>query len=682
VTLVPHFPGARAGARSTVRRRALPGPLREAIASELPSSSAAAEAMIAATLRAQSFDAALVRKLAGAARGRGGEERGVRLLACLLAELQVRIAAPRQAGALVRALFECATLPQSLHLEGFPTGGPELFVAALQRKVSRFESLHAAIHGFETQPDALRALIRRIDRETSLVLARWWFTPKEVAAEILSRVRVSTGISGAQELEQGFVGEEIAETLRRLPAYEREIVRQLTRDGRVLWVGDDTPSVMNGLVEYPAGTVVLVMKAPGSDLELEVKRAGLRGTRPLDVRLNGSDGKLLPRHHHFWGGSMGSYLAFEARGAAAIARLYRAVHDEEPPVSRVLTRTMILTVPVPGGEETILDYFDDAALHGEDFARMRHDMPRVNAQIATRALYDELHQDPTGLFVLSVSPHQSLLAGTSSFRLDRLHAALGENNVQTGLEVLDQLLDEILAPYAPPRGPFASNADFVAAAFAANRTAADAAHLGAVTQLAKLWGTLVAAGGNSEGESFVTRNVGLRKVWRGGAWRVELISMDHDALDIPARNTTDFRAEWTLSGTLRDRAHIVGGQQKHRSIPGSLATLDAIYRLDPALAASRRTRFMELAVAAFLKTREAMESDPRVRAMFKRQYVERMLTWESCARELLSGKPLPAWKRAVRKQLREWPRAESDELIRAATEYRDLLPLLAPFYCT
>jgi len=621
------------------RGRPLSGALRAVIAAELSSHAAAAERAIAAALGARSFDRPLVRMLGGLARERGNP-RELRLLACVLLELQVRLAAPDDGDELARVLGEPCVLGE------------------LQRKVARFEALHASIRGWKTPARVLRALIRRIDSETTVMLARWFFTPAEVVSEIVRRVRVSTGISGAHELARGFIGAEIAETMRRLPAYERQIIRRLADGGRVLWVGDRTPCASNALVEYPEGTVALVVKPPGSDLEIEIKRAGLRGPRPLDVRLHDADGKLVPRHHHLWGGAMGDYLTWETRGAAAIARLYRAVHHEEPPVSRVVTRTMILTVPVRGGEETVIDYFTGIG----------SELPRVNAQLAPRRLFDQLRDDPVGLFLLTTTPHQSLVIGTSSFRLDRLHATLQEDGPEAG-----PLLEEILEPYAPVRG------DSVSAAFAANRAAADAAHLDAVLTLAKLWGTLVAAGANSEGESFVARNVGLRKVWRGGAWRVAVISMDHDAVD--GFTKTELSAEWLLSGTLRDRAHLVGGRQKHRTFPGSLGMLDAIYRIEPALAAARRTRFIDAAVEAFRTTRRAMRDEPRVRAMFRPKYVERMLLWEACARELIDGKTPSAWQRAVRARLRGHSAAVAEEFIHAGMEYRDVLADLAPFYC-
>ena len=68
-----------------------------------------------------------------------------------------------------------------------------------------------------------------------------------------------------------------------MPDYEARILRLLTRDSLAYWVADATSSEINSLVEYPLTTVVLVLKLPGSHVELEIKRAGGRGVNPLGV---------------------------------------------------------------------------------------------------------------------------------------------------------------------------------------------------------------------------------------------------------------------------------------------------------------------------------------------------------------------------------------------------------------
>src|SRR5436305_14878773 len=109
-------------------------------------------------------------------------------------------------------------------------------------------------------------------------------------------------------------------------------------------------------------------------------------------------------------------------------------------------------------------------------------------------------------------PQQAIVVGTSAFRLDRIASSL-----DTAL--LEEIVDDFV--YDPR--------DDVDAALRRNRANADRTFLSLVSQAARTWGTLLGIRGASDGESFATRNTGIRKLWREGAWRVCLIAMDHDA---------------------------------------------------------------------------------------------------------------------------------------------------------
>ncbi len=82
--------------------------------------------------------------------------------------------------------------------------------------------------------------------------------------------------------------------------------------------------------------------------------------------------------------------------------------------------------------------------------------------------------------------------------------------------------------------PYRSHESYVAAAFAVpqNRMRARRAYRRAVRRIGRLWGTLLAAGGWSNGESFVARNVGLKSIWARGRWEVGILFMDHDDLQV------------------------------------------------------------------------------------------------------------------------------------------------------
>ena len=142
--------------------------------------------------------------------------------------------------------------------------------------------------------DATSQPQRRIIRVSA---ERFTFTPSEIVDRIVSQVGVSDGVR--DETRFGSPGEQRFDS----PRYESGIVRELARNARVFWVRDDTSSRINSLVEFPLGTVALVVKPPGSSLEIELKRAGMR-RRPLDALFE--EGIYpVPYSHRIQGGSPG-----------------------------------------------------------------------------------------------------------------------------------------------------------------------------------------------------------------------------------------------------------------------------------------------------------------------------------------------------------------------------------------
>jgi hypothetical protein len=73
----------------------------------------------------------------------------------------------------------------------------------------------------------------------------------------------------------------------------------------------------------------------------------------------------------------------------------------------------------------------------------------------------------------------------------------------------DALLDEVLGIYCAPDVRYVDHAQYMAAAFAVpeNRRRADRLHAEAAFDLGRLWGTVLALGGFTDGESFVGRNL-------------------------------------------------------------------------------------------------------------------------------------------------------------------------------
>jgi hypothetical protein len=232
---------------------------------------------------------------------------------------------------------------------------------------------------------------------------------------------------------------------------------------------EQTRSRLNSLVEQPIGTVVLTIKPPGSSLEFEIKRAGRRFERPLSI-VHDRDGKPVPPPHRLDGGSMAEMLQWEAGQAAYLSKLYRLVHRKDAPISLTTAITYPDAIPVGDGRCVhLIDYFSDPDVFGDEFAEMRRALRRGIASFAEEGRKESLgltgEWGETLEFVHHAMPGQSILVGSTSFRLESMSRSLSADGVPLYLgaarhtpgearRFADTLLDEALGHYHPPRVPY------------------------------------------------------------------------------------------------------------------------------------------------------------------------------------------------------------------------------------
>ena len=531
--------------------------------------------------------------------------------------------------------------------EGYSTTELRGFIGEFQRKLSRLNRVHRKLHRKKANDAGVREFIELSRRECKLTLARYVFTPEEVVDRVLQQVRVSEGVQDVDVSQPRYLGTEITRVLSRLPEFEARILRRLCEGTRIFWVGDETSSAINSLVEYPLTTVVLVIKPPGSHFEFELKRAGRRGN-PLSV-VFGRNGNRVPASHRLDGGSMQWLLRYEAGNGAKFSSIYRLVHDVEAPLPGYVSRSTIFAVPARGGHTPAFRYFTDPRAFGVvGFSGMRGAM-----KLAVDALTAEegfnLPQLPgdmalTAEFLSHVAPAQAILCGTSSFRLDKLATYLSANGAETyfkqyrqldykdhdARQFADELLDEVLGVYESPDVAFESYESYLEAALAVpeNRERADRIFLGHVAEIARVWGTLLGVRGQSRGESFVARNVGLRSVWEAGEWRVKLVFMDHDALSLPEVEHGHFFAQNAFPGIVLDERH-VWGRANPALFPGTLlGCLQRIYRIDASVEQRAQALAERELKNAYRKTHEALGSNTKLRAFFSDTFLGRLQDWD------------------------------------------------------
>ena len=551
-------------------------------------------------------------------------------------------------------------LSSTVLAEGYSTVEPAGFVRELRRRLAPARRVLAPLRGERTPAAAWEDFLAYARREPRLVLARYLFTPREVAERILGTLRSSRGVE--HPFTSGRRGRAQRDGALRLVVtpYEAAILAHLAAGDAVRWVAGATPAEVGGMVEAPLGTVVVVARPPGSDWELEWKRCGRRGDQPLDVvfRRRGRD---LPPSHRFDAGSMGTSLQWEAIASSTLARLHRAVHGGAggaPPISRMVAMSAIRAVPAAaadGAERDLLDYLTEPRCFGRGFPRMRRAMAESVAAFehegSERLEGVEGELGLTVRFLHRIAPAQALFLGTSSLRLDRAARYLSR---PASCALAGEILETVLGEYAPPRGDSRDAADparYVAAALAANRARADRVYLGLMRQIGSFWGVLAGVKGYSLGESFVARNVGLRGVWRGGRREVAIAFMDHDNLHAGARRADDFHPLETSRGMATDERYILGSWRSPSGVRGEAEVLDAIYRAGRPLARAGRAALLAAAAAACRRTRRKL-GGPALRELFCAPFVRRVRDWDALLAAFV--RRFPPGEEPAGEALREW----------------------------
>jgi hypothetical protein len=556
-------------------------------------------------------------------------------------------------------------LSSSLLKEGYTTTNLRRFIPQFRRKLQRLEYIHAKIEGWRTSDEALRDFLELSRQDCRLCLGRYLFTAGEVAEKILNQLRETDGVKDLDPVEEPLITGEATRALERLPDFEAAILKRLYASGRIYWVTDAVGSEINSLVEYPLSTVVVTIKPPGSDLEFEIKRAGLKGEKALGVVFERSGYAVSPSHR-LDGGDMQWLLRHESRAAAKLSAIYRLVHGTEPPLPNYIARSTIYSIPVENYEVQTLMYFTDPNVFQGQYDGMRQAMAESVAAFKADG-YGHLPDVPgdlglTAQFISIVSPAQAIISGTSSFRLDKVAAYLSDKGPpyyfgsedylnDDARRLADTLLKEVLGVYVSPKVSYESQQQYVDAALSvrANRRRADEIYLSLLKEIGILWGTLIGIRGYSRGESFVARNVGLKSFWEDGEWKVKLIFMDHDALGILEPDCADISSDEILFGLQLDETYLWG----RVSILGSVGHLRSIYRISEEVYQQGQELTRIEAKKAYDKTQHTLLTDPAVRPLFHDEFIARLRQWHDLVgaflQAKLNGGVNDAWKEKTKR---------------------------------
>jgi hypothetical protein len=636
--------------------------------------------LIDGLLSYESYDHGFCKKLISICKQRTGLPWNLRRIATLVLENQVLKIDPEDLDTF-DWLFVQLDLKQprrknplnkSVLKEGYTSTDIRRFVPEFRRRLERLAWIHDRIEGKQTSHAVLRDFFSVSRQHCKLTLARYLCTPQEIVDEIIRQIDNSDGVRDVDLSEVKTIKDEIKRSVELLPDFEAEILRRLSQTGRIYWVSERTSSRLNSLVEYPLTTVVLVVKPPGSDVEFEIKRAGLRGENSLGI-IYARNRYTVPPSHRLNGGSMQWLLRYEADAAIRLNRAYRQVHGVDAPIPSYVARSFVYTIPTRNGAARTMDYFTQRRLFGSGFNQMRAAM-RDSVEAFSVEGHGKMPDLPDAMslaaqFIAQVTPGQGILSGTTAYRIDKLESYLSkngpENYFKTGLHVsysadeakqlADTILEEMLGIYRPPDVRYRIHDQYVAAALSANRARADEVYLSIVDQIAKFWGTLFGLRVHTRGESFVARNVGLKSHWEDGAWRVKIIFMDHDAVTLHGPDEHFFYADSAIPTIALDESYIWSRNPRH--FPTSeLGYLQRIYQIDKAIDQKGEVLARRTVKDAYVKTRSAMQTNERLRRLYHKRFLERYLDWDIFVNGYLAlnGEKAPnkRWKQKMEETLK------------------------------
>jgi hypothetical protein len=606
----------------------------------------------------RSYDRAAGLQLFRVASGRAGHTWEVRREAALMLQRQLLLLPPNRIAehdfwfvklGLKRRKGIDLPLSREVLREGFRARDVKGFVGEWRRRLKRPAGL------LQRSPSDQCAVRWQYlaQGEYRVFLARYLFSPEEVADRVLSRVRVTKGEELPFAQDSDLIQAEARFAAKALPTFEARILKLLCDPAKTYWVSEQPDTAINSLVAYPPGTVVLVVKPPGSCMEFEIKRAGTPTSRPLSVKFE-QNGKEVPPSHRLQGGSLGWHLRFEARAGARFSRIYRTVHGRAPTIAVTHGLKSIHTLPTAKGERPIIEFFSSGELFGDGFEAMRGALREC-----VRAAFDANDHGVPDLpgelgrtvnFLIQEWPGQAVQSGTSSFRLDRLAEYLSPGGAKRYFgvslrqraepdyahELADQLFEEILGDFARPRHRPRSYSRYLTEVFAKNRRRADHVFLALLRELGTFWGTLAAVKGYSNGESFVSRNIGLRSEWSGAQWRVGLRFMDQDDLHLPDPSQNDFSPNRLLKGMLLDQKYVSGSENRPNP-KSSLFALTQIYRVTPKVQAAGALALKQARMSAVKKTRAELKRNIPLRDHFSPTFLRKSLEcdrlWAAYSRE-------------------------------------------------
>lgn len=632
----------------------------------------------------------------------------VRQLASMALEVQIlhlNLKSKRRYNRLINILIELNVLKKDkdkvgfidkdgLAKSGYPVNDVKAFVNSLIKRIRSQEYLYRRICTENRKSSDLGDFIYRSKQDDKHALFRFAVNAEQLLQQIKKQTNQVPKDTDEGETagiaEYGYLPSRSL-ILNSLPPLERALVERIIAGKDVLLISPETPSDFNYLVTHPytyfyahepdkpLETRVILIRTPGTSIEMQIKGSGIHGKNPFDIGYLIKYNKNLPvvvRTHVLGGGADFRSILGEYETGLRFAKIYYQTYGKLPDMVLPIDIWGFKSVRIGAKEVNFMEYFSNPKYWGKkNFKKLKQRVREVasvwldgyKSSWSFKKVLRELLKE----FCFG----QLLYVRTTAFRLKTLAKYLFETGPDVyfreigkssyteddARRMADTLIEEILGEYVPPDIAFTTCPLYKKAAINdfRNKKRAGEIYKDLMKQMGQYWGAILGIGGTTDGYGFYDTNIGIKRVWENSEWKVKLVFHDLDSYYIPDERINVFRPTAFMRCFQKDaRAIESPTEATMKSLIDPRTQIANLYEVDENTRREGLAIFEREVRMAFQKTFATIKDDTSLSDIVKAGYVETFEAWVKAVQSFLEMKNMDAlskkeWEKKTMRDLRK-----------------------------
>jgi hypothetical protein len=567
---------------------------------------------------------------------------------------------------------------QNLQREGYSAGQVKRFINELIYFISINVKYFDGLFNNDSGVEGLKDFVSLAMQDDAHILLRYAVKGSEIVS-VLSRKSQQTAKYDQATVDRYLQAYNplLFQVIDKLPLLERQIFDALTASSEVHLVSSETPAQLSYLVWHPfeysgfnpersQETRVILIRAPGTSKEFEIKGTGLYGIHPITIGYRDSyTGQIASSNTHLWcGGGDIDFALFEFEKGLQLTQFWQRIHGKLPFLAIPVAVWKFNTIRVRGKDILAEDYFSNPKYWTED----EYKKLKINARAVAKKYLSAYNKSWTYKRIIKelVNNHrltQLMYVGTSGYRFRIYKKYLSDKgpeiyfretrqsfySPEDSRRMVDTLLRKLMGFFDRPNKSFISPSKYKSEVLKLpkNRSQATCIYLDLMEQLGNHWGTILGLGGNTGGYGLHERNVAIEPVKESGKWRVRLIFHDLDTYDNPGKTSKAFNPVDFLNGLRKDMRMLF-------SLHG--LNLDEIYEVDNATKTKGWDIFKKAMQTAFMKTFSKLTASHQLDDLVSNEYIDSFRVWLELVHDYLKFKPkaghfVAEWKHRAREKI-------------------------------